>query len=320
MERRTVHVKGLPPSTTRAALDGVFRAVDGLERVHVSEPSLERMTRRAWVTYSTVHAAQRAASQLGNHPLALPDGAAARLSLQLLTPHRVRVRVVPPALSLPERQGRDFEVAQRLAQLLDREKGLWPPQTAAETDGAAATTTATTATEGGAGEGDENAAVGSKRALTQPKRVPLDSHPLFSDASFDARPLDEKLDLLVTYLRRVHNFCFYTANEFESEFDLERVRGPIHLRYGTKRASELVQQQAATAAAASSDATAGDGATAATTTTTSTIPGVPEADIKWMSTLDERLQQRLSVSRVARRDDCRVAHQAHAGGVCGDEQ
>jgi hypothetical protein len=294
MERRTVHVKGLPPSTTRAALDSVFRAIDGLERVHLSDPSLERMTRRAWITYSTVHAAQRAATQLGNHPLALPDGAATRLSLQLLTPHRVRVRVVPPALSLPERQERDVGVSRRLVELLDREKGLWPPQAAAESDSAAA------ATEAGAADGDEGAAVGTKRPLAQPKRVPLDSHPLFSAVSFDARPVDEKLDLLVTYLRRVHNFCFYTGNEFDSEFDLERVRGPIHLRYGTKRAAELVQQQATAAAsaasAASGEAAAGDGSTAATTTTATTIPGVPEADVKWMTSLDERLQQRLSVS------------------------
>jgi hypothetical protein len=192
------------------------------------------MTRRAWITYSTTHAAQRAATQLGNHPLALPDGAATRLSLQLLTPHRVRVRVVPPALSLPERQARDFGVARRLVELLDREK---VPLAAAGSSGRrtpkprrpppAPPPPPARATRG--------AAVGSKRALAQPKRVPLDSHPLFSAASsFDARPVDEKLDLLVTYLRRVHNFCFYTANEFDSVFDLERVRGPIHLRYGTQ--------------------------------------------------------------------------------------
>jgi hypothetical protein len=326
IERRTVYVKGLPPSTTRAALESVFRAVDGLERVQISDPTLERMTRRAWITYSTTHAAQRAANQLGNHPLALPDGAATRLSLQLVTPHRVRVRVVPPALSLPERQAGDLGVARRLVELLDREKWLWPPQ-AAEAANAEAEAAGNSAAAA-AGEGEDGAAVGSKRPLAPPKRVPLDSHPLFSAASsFDARPLDEKLDLLVTYLRRVHNFCFYTANEFDTDIDLERVRGPIHLRFGTQRATALIQQQAeatttsgSSRQSATSAADASNTAATAATTTTTSIPGVPEADIKWMSSLDERLQQRLSVRRVGGRNDRCVADQAHAGGVCHDEQ
>jgi hypothetical protein len=285
MERRTVFVKALPSSTTRAALDELFRSVDGLERLALSEPSLDRMQRRAWATFSTLAGAQRAADQFANHALQLPNGATVRLSVQLLTPHRVRVRVVPPALSLPERIERDVAAARRLVEKLDGEKGLWPAPASA--DGADVEL---------AGGGDDDASVGSKRALVAPKRLPLERHPLFSDAAaFDARPLEEQLDLLVSYLRRVHFFCFYTATEFDSDVDLERARGPIHLRFGSKRAQDIVQQQAAAAALAAADAT-GAAAAGEAAAAVPTLPGVPEADVKWMKSLDERLDARLAAS------------------------
>lgn len=291
MERRTVYVKALPSATTRGVLDATFRAVGEVERLALSEPSIERMNRRAWVTYATFEAAQRAAEELSGATLVLANGQITRLSLQLLSPHRVRVRVVPPALSLPDRIAHDAAVARRLVEKLDREKRLWPPTAAdAEDDDG----------RDGDASGDDGGAVGGKRALVPSKRQALERHPLLSDAAFEKRPVEEQLDLLVAYLRRVHFYCYYTAAEFDSDIDLERARGPIHLRFGSKRALEVVQQRAAATAAvaaAAAAATAADGA--APEITAPTLPGVPEADVKWMKSLDERNEARLAYADLA---------------------
>ena len=53
-----------------------------------------------------------------------------------------------------------------------------------------------------------------------------------------ARLTRMKLDILLLYLRRVHSYCFYCAEEYDDERMLSTRCGPQHIRNAQKISSE----------------------------------------------------------------------------------
>jgi hypothetical protein len=254
VERRSVFVNAVPVRATLAALEGVFRGVPGFERITLAEPQVHRrMFRRAWVTYATPAHAERAVVQLADAALELGSGKF-RLQLSVNRPRRLRVPLAAPAASLPDRVAADLVRATRLVELLDREKRLWPAPSAAdvtadavvEPAGAASAAAAVPVASGDTAASGDAATTTTTTTTTTAKEggaesvARLTAHPVFDWSGFGALPSDERLDLLVTYLRRVHHFCYYSADEAERADELERRHGPIFLRFGTQKALSSV--------------------------------------------------------------------------------
>lgn len=55
------------------------------------------------------------------------------------------------------------------------------------------------------------------------------THP-FSNSTFENLPLEEQLDKMIMYLRRVHIFCFYCAEDYDTEYDMHRKCAFRHVR------------------------------------------------------------------------------------------
>jgi len=74
------------------------------------------------------------------------------------------------------------------------------------------------------------------------KEKDMPNNPLFASEysnTYESLTSSQKLDQLVTYMRDVHNFCYYCGEEYEDEDELHRKCGHKHLR-GKKKESDSV--------------------------------------------------------------------------------
>ncbi|KAH3757940.1 hypothetical protein Pelo_10234 [Pelomyxa schiedti] len=62
------------------------------------------------------------------------------------------------------------------------------------------------------------------------EQVGLSDSPLLSHPRWESWTEEEKLDKLILYLRNVHNYCYYCAEEFSDMVQMLRKCGPLHLR------------------------------------------------------------------------------------------
>lgn len=55
-------------------------------------------------------------------------------------------------------------------------------------------------------------------------------NPLLASSDFESLPTIEQLDKLITYLRRVHIFCYYCTEDYDSEYEMHKKCAIQHMR------------------------------------------------------------------------------------------
>eukprot|EP00002_Diphylleia_rotans_P015976 TRINITY_DN309_c0_g1_i3.p1 TRINITY_DN309_c0_g1~~TRINITY_DN309_c0_g1_i3.p1 ORF type:complete len:495 (-),score=113.89 TRINITY_DN309_c0_g1_i3:117-1601(-) len=177
----TIYVRAVAPSITRATLLSEFSKFGHISRLVFSSPNaLHGFRRRAWVTYKTAQEAAAALAALDGQKV---DGLKLKLELGKIT---LREKSVLYFAGEEPVMKKDLEVAKRLTEKLDREKGIEGP------------------------------------------------NPMLEQ---DPSNLQRSLDAHLSYLRKVHLYCYYCADEFDDETDMERRCGTNHFR-GAFRSSE----------------------------------------------------------------------------------
>ena len=258
----SLHIKTLSPTVSRSKVEEFCKehlgeADGGYKWLSLSEPNpMRKYHRIGWIILNPVSeevnmkdsdapadingegigltATEKAKEAVNDKPIQDPVHGEFLCHVKVHEPPKdLRRRALWDLFSAPERIGRDFELARRLVVRLDTEMG-------GEADG-----------YGKIEERVEelrvkgalkNTAVGGSVSIqNSTTEVDMDGEEAKESekrAEWDPDERDDdellakkkKLDLMVEYLRRVHNFCFFCVFECDSVHELVRKCGAGHLR------------------------------------------------------------------------------------------
>lgn len=230
--RDSLYIKHIPAQGSREELHALFEQVEGFVELVISEPRrFQDFHRTGWAVYESADACQRAHHKFNGYRLRDYD-------LQLGLPsgsgaerRRKRVRVAPLVADEEARLEKDADTAAQLVRILDRERAI-----------------------------DSDALL----ALAGSKQ---EEQEMVVEEAGDARAaVRTRLHRSIEYLRRVHLFCYYCAEQFESRAELHRVCGDLPHRRSTLFPG----------------------------TPSPAREAVPPEEVSWLAYLDARLEQRLS--------------------------